>query len=464
MNARLRVVVTVASTALLLVSTVGVAAATTDVVSDSDGSIELAPHSSDNGDKYASIEDGELVMTLDGLPDDAVTRADEVFMITATGDRAVTVWIEHDDEATTFYQGTDTSNTLDDGGSVTLDPGETVDVGLVVDTRVSDAGPDSITVHAEFEEDSTDSADSGDSTDSDDDTATDDSSGSDSSSDTGGSSGSGGSSGTGDSPVTDEPSNEPDDSSDEDDSTGGTGDSEETDDESADIRVVSLSVGDNRLSVGETTTVRAPVENIGSATGAETIELLVDGISVDSQPVTLDAGASRTITFDRTFQRPGEKTVRVGPHTQTIVVEEPTEPAPLYKVTDVSVSPTVVGAGDPVTITATLENAGSQGGTFTAELATDGAVTATASTFVPAGETATITFERTFQSGGVRSIAVSGVEGATVYVRPAVPLEDRILAPSQTQAAGVSVAALAALLAWRRNPREQLASFVHSKL
>lgn len=388
----------VASALIVLLGGGGLAVADTDVPVDGDGAVELAPHSGPNG-QYATIgEEGELRIDFEGLLDDSTTRADDVFNVTASGDRTVEIWIEHDAEATTFYRDADPTAAIDDGSRTIVAPGETIEVGIFTDTRHPDVNPTTITIYATFVE------------------------------------------------PEDDPDPEPGVSP------------------RSDIRVVNLSVAEERLVAGENTTVTATVENRGDATGEETITLFVDGIDVDRQTVMLAPGEETRLDFDRTFQLPGEYTIRVGDHTATIVVEEPEAPAPLFSVVDVSVDPTTVEPGEPVTVTATITNTGERDGTFIAELSVDRAVQASTTTFVPAGENSTVVFERTFDTDGERAIAVSGIEGETVSVRSPSALPDRILTPTQTQVAAISVTALVVLLLWRREWRNQFIEWIKSNL
>lgn len=389
--------VLVATTVLLPASTGGVLVADTDVPVEGEGAVELTPSPGTNGELYASVVDGKLVLHLDRLSDDAVTRVDHVFTITARGDQAVVVWIEHDAEATTFYRGTNPSNALDDGSRVRLEPGETVAVGVFTDSRERDAELSEITVHAAFP------------------TAT-----------------------------REEPRR---------DTVTPTH-----------VRVTSMSVLPDHLVAGENATVFVTVENVGDVRAEMTVELLVDGISVDQRVLSLDQRETMVITFERTFQRPGTFTVRVGPHARTVIVEPPEEPAPLFAVTDVIVQPRTVQTGESVSISASIQNDGAVSGTFTAELSTGGVVTSTSSVFVPAGEATTVTFTRPFETAGVRSVAVSGVGGGSVTVRSPGPLLPRALIPSKTQAVGLSLTVLAVFLAWRRDLREQLVEYARSKL
>lgn len=394
MYTRLTVIVVSVIFALILGSGIGMA--TTDVPVEGDAAVELAPHAGPNG-QYATIDgDGKLQIDFERLLDDSTTRADNVFNVTASGDRTIEIWIEHDSEGTTFYQGADLTAAIDEGSRVTVSPGDTIEIGIFMDTRQPDAELTTITIFTKFVE--------------------------------------------------------PDEAM----------DSQVT--RQSDIRVIDLIIPEKRVVAGERTTITTTVKNFGDAPGDDTIVLSVEGIDVDRQSVRLDPDDVTTLEFERTFQLPGEYRIQVGEFLATIIVVEPAVPAPRFSVIDVSVDPTTVEPGEPVTVTTHIANTGERGGTFIAELSVDYAVHASATTYVPAGETSSVVFERSFDDDGERTIAVSGIEGETITVITPSALPGRILPSTHTQAAALSVTALVVLVLWRREWRNQLIQWVKSNL
>ena len=126
--------------------------AATAAVAASDEAVEgvhLDPANTPNGDAYASIDGaGELRVDVTGLNDRAVTTADSVFTVSSTLNQEAQVWLEPPSSAVSFYR-------MDTGGSITsqpnavaLDPGETVAVGMRVDTRGTSPSGGIVTVRA----------------------------------------------------------------------------------------------------------------------------------------------------------------------------------------------------------------------------------------------------------------------------------------------------------------------------
>jgi hypothetical protein len=128
------------------------------VTGDASSYLALQPAAGSNG-AYASLKNGQLHVTLTGAADvtgqgvnqNAVTTVRDVFTVTNHGSQAVAIWLTDDVEHVTFRV---------DGHSIekraqakTLQPGDTVSVGLIVDTRQSgDAIQiESMTIHADSE-------------------------------------------------------------------------------------------------------------------------------------------------------------------------------------------------------------------------------------------------------------------------------------------------------------------------
>ncbi|MFC4551967.1 MULTISPECIES: S8 family serine peptidase [Halorussus] len=78
------------------------------------------------------------------------------------------------------------------------------------------------------------------------------------------------------------------------------------------VAVSEASLGASSVAVGESTTVTATVENRGDGTGTVPVELEVDGAVVAAKDVTLAAGESTTVTFERTFETDGRYEISVG--------------------------------------------------------------------------------------------------------------------------------------------------------
>lgn len=147
---------------------------------------------------------------------------------------------------------------------------------------------------------------------------------------------------------------------------------------------------------GSTFTVEPTIENDGTTSDLQQIELRRgDGTVVDSQSLSLDSGASGTVSLsDSTDVSDGESislTVASLDNTSTtnnIAVNDPAE----FALGDVSAPRTTVALGETVSVDAPVDNVGDSPGTVTAELRDfDGNVVDTADVDVGASDTETPT-------------------------------------------------------------------------
>lgn len=259
--------------AIAAVLTVALAVPTAAVTFDTDeaGAIELEPTS-----PYASIDTaGDLRLDFDRLNDRAVTTVDGLFELTVTDEATHAVWIDHDVDGLTFYADGDRDQPFDEANALDVETGETVVVGVSIDTQDAPTGTETFTVHAVGDE-----ADPPD----------------------------GGPirppGGTEPSPV-DPPADEPDEEG---------------------ISVTDAAVDRETVDVGESVEVRATVTNDGDAAESASIALEVGGVVVDTQAVALDPGESTTVTFEWTPTSPGSYDIAVsGVDAGSVTAEDPRE-------------------------------------------------------------------------------------------------------------------------------------------
>lgn len=137
--------------ALATLSLVSGAVVATGAVTGGDeagAGVVLEPANTPNGNAYAAIDgSGELAIDLSNLNPSATTLVDSVFTATSTSDQ-VRLWIESESGAVSFYRSSDRQSIGSPTNAVTLAPGETLDVGLRVETGGSSPGQVDYTVHA----------------------------------------------------------------------------------------------------------------------------------------------------------------------------------------------------------------------------------------------------------------------------------------------------------------------------
>lgn len=121
--------------ALVVVALLAVAGATaTGAFTTTTGiheNLEATPGTGPNGE-YATVSDGQLAFEIDQVNRRGITRFAGVFSLTYTGNDSADVWVGDDSPAVTF---TALSNPIEGRASaVTLGPGESLSVGVSVDT------------------------------------------------------------------------------------------------------------------------------------------------------------------------------------------------------------------------------------------------------------------------------------------------------------------------------------------
>ncbi|WP_254766562.1 CARDB domain-containing protein [Salinilacihabitans rarus] len=107
--------------------------------------VGIAPHSGPNGE-FVAVSDGEIELQFDRVNDRANSEFDDVFTITT--DESRSAWIEAEVDGVTFYADGDPTDEINDSNPVELAAGETVSVGVSIDTHVATGGTETFTVVA----------------------------------------------------------------------------------------------------------------------------------------------------------------------------------------------------------------------------------------------------------------------------------------------------------------------------
>lgn len=190
------------------------------------------------------------------------------------------------------------------------------------------------------------------------------------------------------------------------------------------------SIEKTTMAVGEEVEVRATVANVGGQEGTFTAELQVDGLSVRTQDVTVDAGAETTVPFGYAFESPGRYEVSVNDvAVDTVTVAPPAE----FEVTATAIKRTTARIGETVEVQATIANVGGLEGTVTATLEEGDEPIATREVTIPSAETETVRFSVSFDQRGAYALSVNGVAVDTLYVTECyAPVDERVTVDSRS--------------------------------
>ncbi|WP_226004761.1 CARDB domain-containing protein [Natrinema salinisoli] len=153
---------------------------------------------------------------------------------------------------------------------------------------------------------------------------------------------------------------------------------------------------------GESVTIPSTVTNAGDREGTYDATLEVDGRVVDHRRGTLPPGEETSHALSWTPSDPGEYDIRVGSDRLTVVVRSSAS----VTVTDLQVAPDSIGAGEPVTATATVEAADDRPAAAVLEFRTVDGTVANRSVALRPGETTTVDAELRFDEDGRYEVAV----------------------------------------------------------
>lgn len=152
---------------------------------------------------------------------------------------------------------------------------------------------------------------------------------------------------------------------------------------------------------GRTLAVEAAITNDGTIGDTQTIRLSLDGTEVASRTVSLDSGASTTVTFEYGTDGSdvGTNTLAVASEDtldeRTVEVDRRPQPEPANFAVRIDEATDPVLDGDSFEVTATVTNRGDQSDTQSVALTVGGTVRAEQSVSLGGGESATVTLTTT---------------------------------------------------------------------
>jgi hypothetical protein len=95
-----------------------------------------------------------------------------------------------------------------------------------------------------------------------------------------------------------------------------------------DFRLSNLEINPSKVDSGEKVVITAKIANVGGTQGRYTAELKVDDCTVQTEEVTVAAGADSILSFGICADLPGTYTVTLGELTGIFVVAVPIQPIP----------------------------------------------------------------------------------------------------------------------------------------
>jgi len=193
-----------------------------------------------------------------------------------------------------------------------------------------------------------------------------------------------------------------------------------TDERTPTFRINSLLISPTEVSRGETVRISVDIVNTGDVMITYTLTLKINGVVEATKEVTLAGGESATVTFEVARDVAGTYNVEVDGLKGAFTVRLSPRPAE-FQVSDLSISPREVKAGEAVTITFKITNIGGSEGTYTVALKVDARVEATQDIRLAAGASTHVTFKATEGVVGTYHVEVNGQTGTFAMRDVAAP-------------------------------------------
>jgi len=180
-----------------------------------------------------------------------------------------------------------------------------------------------------------------------------------------------------------------------------------------------LSITPIEVDIGDGVTISALVANTGDLAGTYEVILKINNVVIDTKGVTLDGGASQTVTFTTSRDIAGSYTVNVDALSGTFVVKPPPAPA-AFTTSALSVTPAEVDIEERVTISVLVANTGDLADTYKVTLKINNVVVDTKDVTLDGGASQKVTFVISRDVAGSYTVNVDALSG-TFVVKAAPP-------------------------------------------
>jgi len=194
-----------------------------------------------------------------------------------------------------------------------------------------------------------------------------------------------------------------------------------------------LTIIPDRVSAGQTVTIRVNVTNSGDLRGTCRLVVWVDDATVAVQDLPLEGGATRTATFSASPKSPGTHSVRIGSLTGTFAVEGALPPATQtpFITSDLSIAPKEVHPGEDVILTVLVTNPKDTDAHYEVELLINDVLVATQEVSLGGDADRTVTFIASRTQPGVYAVRLGDEVGSFTVVDERAPVPDGTQAPVQ---------------------------------
>jgi hypothetical protein len=181
----------------------------------------------------------------------------------------------------------------------------------------------------------------------------------------------------------------------------------------ASVIVSDLTVSEPAVKVGQKVTISALLTNPGNSEAVYKLNLMLNNSLAESREVTVSADSTEIVSFTFTPSATGSYNVNLEGLSGTFEVILPSALAN-FTITEVSVTPEKIFAGDNVTVTALIANAGELAGTFTVMIKVDGRVEETGVFTLPGKSQKNVTYTVKVEGQGEHQIQINELSRTVV--------------------------------------------------
>lgn len=181
-----------------------------------------------------------------------------------------------------------------------------------------------------------------------------------------------------------------------------------------------LLVGPTTAALHQAVTISATVENVGSEPGTYTLALKINGATEATRKLVLSPGQRQTVEWTVSRSQAGAYSVDVNGLTASFIVQ-PAPRSASFTLRDLTVSPTRVNPGNPVTVTATVRNTEDLTGSTPVNLMINGEPDDTATVTLDPVSSTTVSFTVTRDAEGTYVVVVGGMVATFTVLAPPPP-------------------------------------------
>jgi hypothetical protein len=197
----------------------------------------------------------------------------------------------------------------------------------------------------------------------------------------------------------------------------------------AELQLTNLVTNRKEAEVGNPITVSVTATNTGDETGEFSLELFVNDQKRETKTIQLDGGETSSVRFEIVENVEGDYAVKLGSLTTSFKITsqaQSVKPAE-FQVTDLTVNPSTVLAGEAVQIAVNVTNVGEETGSFTVSLKIDGATRNTLEVTLAGQANDIVNFEVTEANIGTHNVQADGLSGSFTVEAPVAASKNIIL-------------------------------------